>query len=104
MAFCQQGAVGVVSVAGHWAAPEFQQLIRATRGGDLKEAESLRALLEESCTFEGTEEYPNPMPSKAAMRYLGFAVGECRLPHAPSDDVLNTRAAAVVSALHGRRG
>jgi 4-hydroxy-tetrahydrodipicolinate synthase len=48
--------------------------------------------------------YPNPLPSKAAMRSLGFAVGQCRLPLGLSDDVLDQSAHDVVSALAASRG
>jgi dihydrodipicolinate synthase/N-acetylneuraminate lyase len=44
------------------------------------------------------------MPSKAALRYLGFNVGQCRLPHSASDDVLDGEAARVVAALRVTRG
>jgi dihydrodipicolinate synthase/N-acetylneuraminate lyase len=44
------------------------------------------------------------MPSKAAMRYLGFAVGQCRLPHSASDDALDADAAKIVAALQASRG
>jgi dihydrodipicolinate synthase/N-acetylneuraminate lyase len=48
--------------------------------------------------------YPNPMPSKAALRYLGINVGQCRLPHSESDDTLDADAAKVVAALQASRG
>jgi 4-hydroxy-tetrahydrodipicolinate synthase len=102
--FLAVGAVGVVSVAGHWAAPEFRALIEAFADGRLDEARTLNERLVASCRFEGNETYPNPMPSKAALRHLGLSVGECRLPHAPSDDTLNQQAATVVGALRGARG
>ena len=57
-----------------------------------------------SYAFESGDLYPNPMPSKAALRYLGFDVGQCRLPHAESDDTLDADAAKVVAALQASRG
>jgi 4-hydroxy-tetrahydrodipicolinate synthase len=98
------GAVGVVSVAAHWAAPEFAALIRSAHAGDWNAARALNARLATSCSFESSEMYPNPLPSKAAMRALGFAVGQCRLPLGPSDDVLDQSARDVVSALAASRG
>jgi len=42
--------------------------------------------------------------SKAALRYLGINVGQCRLPHSESDDTLDADAAKVVAALQASRG
>jgi hypothetical protein len=35
---------------------------------------------------------------------LGFSVGECRLPHGPSDAELDAQAAEIVSSLKAARG
>ena len=102
--FLAIGAVGVVSVAAHWAAPEFAALIRSAHAGDWNAARSLNARLAPSCSFETSDMYPNPLPSKAAMRALGFAVGQCRLPLGPGDEVLDQSAHDVVSALAASRG
>ncbi len=102
--FMAVGAVGLVSVAAHWAAREFAQLIASVVEGDWDRARALNELLSESYAFEGTNDYPNPMPSKAALRSLGFNVGQCRLPHSQSDDVLDDNAARVVAALRAHRG
>jgi 4-hydroxy-tetrahydrodipicolinate synthase len=104
LAFLAVGAVGLVSVAAHWAAPEFAALIRAAHTGDWNAARTLNARLAPSCTFETSDMYPNPLPTKAAMRALGFNVGQCRLPLGPSDDVLDESAHDVVSALASARG
>jgi 4-hydroxy-tetrahydrodipicolinate synthase len=93
------GAVGVVSVAGHWAAPEFVALIDAHAERDIDAALEMAAVLAPSCVFEGSEAYPNPQPAKAALRYMGLPVGHCRLPLGESDAVLDAEAASVVSAL-----
>ncbi len=102
--FLSIGGVGLVSVAAHWAAPEFAAMIRAAHAGDWTSARALNARLAPSCRFEASESYPNPMPSKAAMRFLGFAVGECRLPLGPGDQELDQMADDVVSALVAARG
>jgi 4-hydroxy-tetrahydrodipicolinate synthase len=102
--FLAVGAVGLVSVAAHWAAREFAALITSAVAGDWDKARSINEKLAASYAFEGTDEYPNPMPSKAALRYLGFHVGQCRLPHSQSDDVLDGEAARVVAALRATRG
>lgn len=53
--------------------------------------------------FESTEAYPNPMPTKAVLRHLGFNVGECRLPHGPSDPELDAAAAEIMAGLKSAR-
>lgn len=103
LAFLGIGAVGVVSVAGHWAAPEFRQLLDAHARGDLEEAIAVTARLSASCLFEGSETYPNPQPAKAALRYLGLAVGQCRLPLGESDAALDDAARTVIDALRANR-
>jgi 4-hydroxy-tetrahydrodipicolinate synthase len=102
--FMAIGAVGIVSVAAHWAGPEFAGIVRSVESGDWEQARVLNERVAPSCTFESSEQYPNPMPSKAAMRALGFAVGQCRLPHGPSDDALDVAASDVIALLRGARG
>ncbi len=102
--FLAEGAVGIVSVASHWAGPEFQSLIGSFEQGDLTTAQQFAEQLAPSCIFEGNEKYPNPMPSKAMMRVIGIPVGQCRLPHAPSDEVLDAQAAALWSEVCSSRG
>ena len=104
LAFLAVGAVGLVSVAAHWAAPEFAALIRSAHAGDWNAARLLNARLAPSCTFETSDMYPNPLPSKAALRALGFNVGQCRLPLGASDEFLDQSAHDLVSALVGSRG
>lgn len=74
------GAVGVISVCGHWAGREMSDMVTAAIKGDLDSARSLNSRLVESYDFESTEEFPNPVPAKAACRALGLRVGQCRLP------------------------
>jgi len=97
------GAVGVVSVAGHWAAPEFLSLLNAHAAGDIEGALAATARLASSCVFEGNETYPNPQPAKAALRYLGLAVGHCRLPLGASDGALDADAKSVIDTLRAAR-
>ncbi len=104
LAFLAVGAVGVVSVAAHWAGPEFAELIASANAEDWARARVLNERLFESCAFESTEQYPNPLPSKAALRALGQAVGQCRLPLGPSDDTLDGAAKRVVTSLRASRG
>ncbi len=102
--FLAIGATGLVSVAAHWAGDEFAAMIVAAHAGDWDRARSLNSLLAPSCAFASTEAYPNPVPAKAAMRALGLAVGQCRLPHTPSDDVIDTQAHTIVRELLAARG
>jgi 4-hydroxy-tetrahydrodipicolinate synthase len=98
------GAVGIVSVASHWAGPEVAGIVHAAHAGKWSEAQRLNERAARSFAFESTEAYPNPMPSKAALRVLGFNVGECRLPHGPSDADLDAQAAEIVASLKTARG
>lgn len=102
--FLSIGGVGIVSVAAHWASPEFSSLVRAAEKGDWSKAQMYNERLATSCAFASTEAYPNPMPTKAALRFLGFAVGECRLPLGGADETLDRTAADVVTSLQAQRG
>jgi len=102
--FLAIGAAGIVSVASHWAGPEFAEMVRSVEAGDWVEARRLNELIAPSCSFEGSEAYPNPMPTKAVMRAIGFAVGQCRLPHGTSDAALEHGASEIVAALKATRG
>jgi 4-hydroxy-tetrahydrodipicolinate synthase len=103
LAFLAVGAVGVVSVAAHWAGREFAAVVECVERGDWDEARRINEWLAPSCAFESTEEYPNPMPTKAALRALGISAGECRLPHSASDPALNDAAVDVIATLGAAR-
>ncbi|MGP8059450.1 MAG: 4-hydroxy-tetrahydrodipicolinate synthase [Acidimicrobiales bacterium] len=74
------GAVGVVSVAAHWVGQEMAEMVAASMKGDVEGARRANARLIESYDFESTDEFPNPLPAKAACRVLGLPVGQCRPP------------------------
>ncbi len=95
--FASIGGVGVISVASHWAAPLFGEVLSAHRSGDVERAASANRDLLESYRFESSDEYPNPVPVKAACRALGLAVGQCRLPNAPAPQSLDDQARSVVA-------
>ena len=103
LAFMAVGAVGLVSVAGHWAGPELAAIVGGASRGEWVAARALNERVAASCAFESTEAYPNPLPAKAALRHLGWAVGECREPLGPGDDELSRRAAQVVDELVAQR-
>jgi 4-hydroxy-tetrahydrodipicolinate synthase len=100
--FASVGGVGVISVAAHWAATVFGQMLAAFREGDVARAAELNRSLLESYRFESSEEYPNPVPAKAACRALGLAVGQCRLPNAPAPRSLDDQARAVIDGIGPR--
>ncbi len=93
------GAVGVISVASHWAGRELGEVIASFERGDVVGARRANARLIESFDFESTEEFPNPLPAKAACRVLGLRVGQCRAPLGPAPRLLDERAAEVLAAL-----
>ena len=93
------GAVGVVSVAAHWAAAEIGEMIDAFVAGDVQRARELNALLIPSWQFETGDRNPNPVPTKAMMKVLGRPGGDCRPPMGPEPDDLQNRARAVLAGL-----
>ncbi len=97
--FVAIGAVGLISVAGHWAGEIFGEMIAAHRDGEVGRAIELNQRLIPSYLFESSEEYPNPVPAKAACRALGLPAGQCRLPNAPATEALDAQARALVAEL-----
>ncbi|HVX21624.1 MAG TPA: 4-hydroxy-tetrahydrodipicolinate synthase [Acidimicrobiales bacterium] len=93
------GAVGLVSVASHWAGVELGRMIAAYRAGDVAEARHLNARLVESYDFESTDDFPNPLPAKAACRALGLPVGHCRPPMGAAPPELDGEAHRVLMRL-----
>lgn len=94
------GAVGVIGVATHWAAPVMAQMIAAFQAGDIARARELNARMIESYEFETGDLNPNPVPTKAMLRAIGQPAGPCRPPmgFGPSD--LEERALAVHRRLY----
>jgi 4-hydroxy-tetrahydrodipicolinate synthase len=97
------GAVGVISVAGHWTGPDLVEFFDAWERGDTAAARRTNARLLESYAFETGDEAPNPLPSKAMLRHLGQPAGRCRPPLGPDPDWLEPRAADVYSRLVAAR-
>jgi 4-hydroxy-tetrahydrodipicolinate synthase len=91
------GAVGVISVAAHWAGPEIAEMIASFLDGDVERARQLNADTIEAVAFQASDEAPNPMPAKAILRAMGLPAGECRLPHGPAPAWLDERAEAVLA-------
>ena len=99
LAFLSVGAVGLVSVAAHWAGPELSSMMTAFTKGDVIGARELNTRLLASYDFETSEAFPNPLPAKAACRTLGLPAGQCRLPMGPAPASLDERAAEVIELL-----
>lgn len=95
------GAVGIISVASHWAGRQIGELVAAWEAGDHDTARRINATLIPSWDFEGFDEAPNPVPTKALLRHLGLPAGECRAPMGPTPDGLEARAAALLADLGG---
>ena len=96
------GAVGVISVASHWAGVQMSDMVAAFTKGDTEAAMALNARLVGSWEFEASDEAPNPVPTKAMLKVLGLPGGDCRLPMGPEPEGLAEKAEQVWSHLHGQ--
>lgn len=94
------GAVGVISVASHWAASLMNEMVTAFKKGDVDRARELNVRLLSSWNYEGGDLTPNPIPTKALLRAIGRPAGQCRLPLGDAPDGLEARGLAVWSELH----
>jgi 4-hydroxy-tetrahydrodipicolinate synthase len=93
------GAVGTIGVATHWVGAEVAEMIATFRKGDVDGATRLNARLIASYDYEGSDDAPNPVPTKVLLDVLGQPVGACRLPMGPAPDGLAERARAVLGGL-----
>jgi len=98
------GAVGTISVAGHWTSRDQVEMFDRWEAGDVAGARAVNARLLESWAFETGDDAPNPIPAKAMLRHLGVEVGECRLPLGPAPEWVSSRAAEVWANLEAARG
>jgi 4-hydroxy-tetrahydrodipicolinate synthase len=89
------GIVGTVGVATHWTADDHQLMFDLWAKGDVDGARLVNSRMLESFAFETGDEAPNPIPTKAMMRHLGFAVGQARLPMGPAPEFVDERAPQV---------
>lgn len=72
------GSQGVISVLSNVVPVETQAMTSAMLAGDLDTATALQQQLQPLIDLLFCE--VNPIPVKAAMKYLGYDCGECRLP------------------------
>lgn len=98
------GAVGVVGVCTHWAAPDHVQMLSAWVAGDIAAAQRHNRRLIESYVFEGNDDAPNPVQPKVMMQTLGHPVGSCRLPMGPAPAGTDDAARGVYERLVASRG
>jgi 4-hydroxy-tetrahydrodipicolinate synthase len=98
------GAVGAIGVATHWCAPDHVAMFDAWGRGEVAAARRINARQLESYEFETGDDAPNPVPSKAMLRALGHAVGECRSPMGPTPHGLERAARDVYDRLVAARG
>ena len=96
------GAVGVISVASHWVGPELSEMIKLFSSGDVVGARRVNGRILDSFDFESSDEFPNPLPTKAVCRALGFNVGQCREPMGKAPVILDEQANKLLSSL-GRK-
>jgi 4-hydroxy-tetrahydrodipicolinate synthase len=94
------GAKGVISVASHWVGRQMGEMIAAFQKGDVAAATRINAGLIPSYDFEGGDDSPNPIPTKAMLRVLGLPVGQCRMPLGPAPDWVEERARDILKGLN----
>ncbi len=93
------GAVGVIGVCTHWSGREMSAMIDAFASGNVDEARRLNAVQLSSYAYEGTDENPNPVPTKVMLKLLGLPGGDCRSPMGPPTDDLAAQAHNVLTDL-----
>ena len=76
--FLEAGACGVVSVASHLVGTDLQNMMGLYQAGNKAQALQIHQRLE--ALFSVLFITSNPVPLKAAMRLMGFDVGQPRLP------------------------
>jgi 4-hydroxy-tetrahydrodipicolinate synthase len=93
------GIVGTVGVATHWTGPDHQEMFDLWEKGDTHGARLVNSRMLESFAFETGDDAPNPIPTKALLRHLGFPVGQARLPMGDAPEFVEERAPEVLANL-----
>jgi len=93
------GGSGVISVAAHWCAAEFAEMIAAYLDGDVDRALEINTALLPSYSFQSSDDAPNPVPTKAVMRTMNLPAGQCRLPLGDAPSTLDDEAASLLATL-----
>ena len=79
-------------------------MFEAPAAGDLATATAVNQRMLPSFAFETGDVAPNPIPSKAMMRTLGFNVGQCRLPLGDAPEGLEDEARRIYAEVVTARG
>lgn len=88
------GAVGAISVYGHWAGNELVAMFDAIDDGDEERASYISGVLAPSARYESMPWARNPIPARAMMRHLGFEVGHGVSP------MVQTKPASIEALAH----
>lgn len=104
LALLAVGAVGTIGVATHWTAPDHVEMFDAWERGDVAAARAANARMLDSFAFETGDLAPNPIPTKAMLRTLGWQVGQCRLPLGDAPEWVEPTAREVWAELEVARG
>ena len=91
------GGSGVISVLSNVLPMETQAMCKAALDGDFDTASSLQLKL--LPLIEALFCEVNPIPVKAAMKYIGFDCGDCRLPLTPMGEENRKKLEKVLSCL-----
>ncbi|KAI0563755.1 dihydrodipicolinate synthase [Gracilaria domingensis] len=95
--FLTMGASGVVSVASHFVGPDIQNLVKSYIEGDVSAASAIH--MRYAKLFSDLFCMTNPIPTKTALRLLGWNVGGCRLPLVDAPPEVEERLAQLLSEL-----
>ena len=93
------GAVGVVSVAGHWIGPQLRKVVDAFVAGDLAAAIAGNAELLDSFDFESTRGVPEPAARQGDAAGARAAGGPMPPAHGASTPDLDNQAQKILAAV-----
>lgn len=97
LAIIQRGGYGLVGVASHLVGRQMSQMIGLAATGDLEQATAIDDALQG--LYRDLFLISNPIPIKHALNYIGFNVGNCRLPLCDADKVTAVAIEAAVRAV-----
>lgn len=95
--FLSLGATGVVSVASHFVGLDLQRMIKCYLDGDVDTAKNIH--MRYNTFFNDLFCMTNPIPTKTALRLLGWNVGGCRLPLIDATPQVEARMANLLNEL-----
>lgn len=93
-AFMSLGAQGVISVLSNVVPRVAHDIVAKYLAGDYKGSAALQLEYFDLCTDLFMD--VNPIPVKAAMEMMGWAVGPCRMPLAPMQEAAREKLAATL--------